>query len=79
MNKFIASQQKRDVRQDVVIWSRKKYQSRPCLCLSDTDIVEYWTYCAQFYADANCYSIPANSPFAISIPGLLFARSDGPG
>ena len=29
MNKFIASQQYQDVQQDVVIWSRKRYLSRP--------------------------------------------------
>ena len=31
MNKFMARQQKRDVQQDVVIWSRKRYQPRPRL------------------------------------------------
>ena len=35
MNKFIASQQKEDVLQDVVIWSNKQYRSLPRLSRSD--------------------------------------------
>ena len=49
MNKFIASQQRHDVQQDVVIWSRKRYRSRPRLCRSDGEITPYRIYCAQFY------------------------------
>ena len=51
MNKFIVSQQQREVLQDVVIWSRKRYQSRPRLCRSDGEIMTYRHYCAQFYPD----------------------------
>ena len=51
MNKFIVSQQRREVLQDVVIWSRKRYQSRPRLCRSDGEIMAYRRYCAQFYPD----------------------------
>ena len=51
MNKFIGTLQERDVQQDVVIWSRKQYQSRPRLCRSDGEIMPYRTYCAQFYPD----------------------------
>ncbi len=51
MNKFIAAQQYRDVLQDVVIWRRKQYRSRPRLCRSDGEIMPYRAYCAQFYAD----------------------------
>ena len=53
MNKFIASQQYQDVQQDVVIWSRKRYLSRPRLCRSDGEIMAYRAYCAQFYPDTN--------------------------
>ena len=53
MNKFIASQQKDDVLQDVVIWSRKQYRSRPRLCRSDGKIMPFRNYCAQFYMDPN--------------------------
>ena len=35
MNKFRVAQQRGDVLQDVVIWSRKRYESRPRLCRSD--------------------------------------------
>ena len=51
MNRFIASQQRRDVLQDVIIWSRKKYVSRPRLCRSDGKIMPFRYYCAQFYPD----------------------------
>ena len=49
MNKFMASQQHKDVMQDVVIWSRKRYQPNPLLCTSDGEIMTYRAYCAQFY------------------------------
>ena len=51
MNKIMASQQRRDVLQDVVIWSRKQYRSRPRLCRSDGKIMPFRYYCAQFYPD----------------------------
>ncbi len=51
MNRFIASQQYRDVQQDVVIWSRKQFRSRPLLCRSDGEIMPFRCYCAQFYPE----------------------------
>ena len=51
-NKFMAAQQKGDVLQDVVIWSRKRYRSRPRLCRSDGEIMPFRAYCAQFYPQA---------------------------
>ena len=51
MNKIILSAQKRDVLQDVVIWGRKQYRSRPRLCQSDGEIGMFRRYCAQFYPD----------------------------
>ena len=51
MNKLIAFLQHRDVLQDVVIWRRKRYRSRPRLCRSDGEIMTYRAYCAQFYPD----------------------------
>ena len=51
INKFMASQQKEDVQQDVVIWSNKQYRSRPRLCRSDGKIMPFRYYCAQFYPD----------------------------
>ena len=51
MNKFMASQQEKDVLQDVVIWSRKRYKSRPRLCRSDGELMPFRAYCAQFYRD----------------------------
>ena len=51
MNKVIISAQERDVMQDVVIWARKRHESRPRLCRSDGDIGVYRRYCAQFYPD----------------------------
>ena len=51
VNNFVAAMQKHDVLQDVVIWSRKRYQSRPRLCRSDGEIMPFRAYCAQFYPD----------------------------
>ncbi len=52
MNKILVAAQKRDVLQDVVIWSRKRYRPRPHLCRSDGEIGKYRRYCEQFYPDA---------------------------
>ncbi|MDE2844954.1 MAG: Rieske 2Fe-2S domain-containing protein [Chloroflexota bacterium] len=49
VNKFVAAMQRHDVLQDVVIWRRKQYRSRPRLCRSDGEIMPFRAYCAQFY------------------------------
>ena len=51
LNRYMVSQQRRDVLQDVIIWSRKKYRPRPRLCRSDGKIMPFRHYCAQFYPD----------------------------
>ena len=51
MNRFLAAQQHDDVLQDVVIWGRKRYVSRPRLCRSDGKIMPYRAYCSQFYPE----------------------------
>ena len=51
MNKFMSLQQFQDVKADVVIWSRKRYEPRPRLCRSDGEIMPFRAYCAQFYPD----------------------------
>ena len=51
MNRFMAAQQMGDVRQDLVIWSNKRYEARPRLCRSDGEIMPFRYYCAQFYPD----------------------------
>ena len=51
MNKIIIATQKRDVLQDVVIWSRKRYLPHPRLCRSDGPIGMFRRYCEQFYTD----------------------------
>ena len=51
VNAFLAPQQEQDVLQDVVIWRRKRYRSRPRLCRSDGEIMAYRDYCSQFYPD----------------------------
>ena len=51
MNQILMTAQKQDVMQDVVIWSRKQYRSRPRLCRSDGEIGVYRRYCKQFYPD----------------------------
>ena len=49
MNKVSAIMQRRDVLQDVEIWSRKSYRPHPRLCRSDGPIGIYRRYCRQFY------------------------------
>ncbi len=49
MNRFWSMQQRRDVIQDVEIWGRKKYRSRPRLSRADGPIGLYRHYCSQFY------------------------------
>ncbi len=51
MNRVLAPMQKRDVLQDVTIWSRKQHRPRPRLARSDGEIMRFRAYCAQFYAD----------------------------
>ena len=51
MNRFILMFQRLDVMQDVGIWSRKRYRSRPSLCRSDGEIGMYRRYCKQFYPE----------------------------
>ena len=51
MNWFISTRQDRDVRDDIVVWSRKQYLSRPRLCRSDGEIMPFRAYCAQFYPE----------------------------
>ena len=49
MNKIWAFMQRRDVLQDVEIWSRKSYRPHPRVCRSDGAIGRYRRYCKQFY------------------------------
>lgn len=51
MNRIMASQQYRDVLQDLIIWENKQFRSRPRLCRSDGEIIPFRRYCAQFYPD----------------------------
>ena len=51
MNRIMASFERRDVLQDVPIWSTKSYRSHPRLARSDGEIMRYRAYCAQFYPD----------------------------
>lgn len=51
MNQIILTAQKRDVLQDVTIWGKKQYRSRPRLCQSDGEIGKYRRYCEQFYLE----------------------------
>ena len=59
MNKFMATLQHKDVIQDVVIWSRKRYRPRPRLCRSHGEIMSYRAYCAQVYPDSRNTAVPA--------------------
>ena len=49
MGRFLLSEERRFVAQDVVIWERKRYRSPPRLCRTDGPIGKYRLYCRQFY------------------------------
>ena len=49
MNQIMLTSQKQDVLQDVPIWEKKRYRSRPRLCQSDGEIGKFRRYCEQFY------------------------------
>ncbi len=51
LNRILLSEERRYVMQDVVIWSRKRYQSPPRLCRADGPIGKYRLYCRQFYPE----------------------------
>ena len=51
LNWMMLEGQKRDVLQDVKIWRRKRYRSRPRLCRSDGEIGTFRRYCRQFYPE----------------------------
>ena len=61
MNRFIIAMQERDVRQDIAIWGRKRYRSRPRLARSDGEIMPFRAYCAQFYPSASDAELPIPS------------------
>ena len=65
MNEIILWAQKRDVMQDVTIWSRKRYLPRPRLCRSDSDIGLYRRYCDQFYPNRKSGS-PDRAPVELA-------------
>ncbi|MDE2766212.1 MAG: Rieske 2Fe-2S domain-containing protein [Chloroflexota bacterium] len=70
MNRFIIAMQERDVLQDVLIWSRKRYRSRPRLARSDGEIMRFRAYCAQFYPSLSETERPIPSePDAASVQG----------
>ena len=73
MNKFVASLQIRDVRQDVLIWSRKHYVARPRLTRADGEIMKYRAYCAQFYHCAE-----GAEPAAADLDGVRRMAPAGP-
>ena len=49
LNRILASAQRKDVLQDVAIWSRKTFLPRPLLCRSDGETMKFRRYCEQFY------------------------------
>ena len=51
MNQRILAAQKRDVLQDVIIWSRKQYRPRPRLSRSDGEVPAHRQHCKQFYPE----------------------------
>ena len=50
--KLVLSDLVLEVRKDVDIWSRQRYQPRPVPSRSDGDIFRFRRYCDQFYGEA---------------------------
>lgn len=61
LNKFVASQQIKDIKKDIVIWGRKKYRSQPRLFRLDGDIMPFRRYCRQFYPAPEASGAPVPS------------------
>ena len=61
MNRFVTSQQVRDINKDIVIWGRKKYRSQPRLFRLDGDIMPFRRYCRQFYPAAQEPTTPVSN------------------
>ena len=51
MNRIMLRAQIQDVRQDVIIWGKKRYRPRPRLSGSDGEVMAYRRYCRQFYPE----------------------------
>ena len=67
VNRFIAGFQRKDVLQDVIIWSNKRYKPKPRLCLSDGEIIPFRTYCEQFYSGYK----DSERPFPVTSEGSV--------
>ena len=52
MTRILLNEEIKFVKQDVVIWERKRFQTPPRLSLSDGPIGRYRRYCRQFYSDS---------------------------
>ena len=61
LNRFVLSEEKRFVLQDVVIWERKRYQVPPRLSRADGPVGKYRQYSRQFYPELEHRSRPALS------------------
>ena len=49
INRLMHKSQQHDILQDVDIWTRKQYRTRPILCRADGEIYKFRRYCEQFY------------------------------
>ncbi|MYH15181.1 MAG: hypothetical protein F4149_08385 [Gammaproteobacteria bacterium] len=53
MNRLTLRMEAGYVKEDVLIWSRKRYLTHPRLNGADGEILAYRRYCQQFYPEAN--------------------------
>ena len=51
MNRFVLWKAASYVKEDVLIWRRKRYVSRPLLSRADGEVLAYRRHCEQFYRD----------------------------
>ena len=77
MNRIMAHFERRDVLQDVPIWSTKSYRSRPRLARSDGEIMRYRAYCAQFYPSVSAETGDIGTADDIGTVVDLRAAADG--
>ncbi|MDE2793656.1 MAG: Rieske 2Fe-2S domain-containing protein [Gemmatimonadota bacterium] len=70
MSRFILSEERRFVLQDVVIWERKQYRAPPRLSRADGPIGKFRLYCRQFYPEATSRIRPTSrAGQAAELPG----------
>ena len=75
MNRAMIKAQERDVAQDVVIWERKQYLTRPRLSRADGEVAVYRRYCDQFLRGCPRPGGPGSAAFAVCLAASVTAAA----